>query len=108
MPGKPEGDVLADAEMREQATVLRDVADPALEGRAPRRVPLTTVPPMRISPASGGSNPAMRRSTVVLPQPDGPTIATVRPSATTRSNDVEGLDLAECLRDPVEDDLSHA
>ena len=29
-------------------------------------------PEMRMSPASGCSNPAIMRSVVVLPQPDGP------------------------------------
>ena len=33
---------------------------------------MTSRPPMRITPASGLSRPAIRRSVVVLPQPDGP------------------------------------
>src|SRR5262245_34321845 len=36
--------------------------------------------PMRIVPEVGASSPAMRRSTVLLPLPDGPTTATSSPS----------------------------
>ena len=43
----------------------------------------------QISPASNGSRPSMQRSSVVLPQPDGPTMATI-----SRSADVE-VDVAE-------------
>ena len=35
--------------------------------------PVTGLPPMRISPAVGARKPAMMLSSVVLPQPDGPT-----------------------------------
>src|SRR5689334_10740599 len=35
---------------------------------------------MRISPASGGMKPAIRRSSVVLPQPLGPSSVVMRPS----------------------------
>src|SRR5688572_12442675 len=46
---------------------------------------LTRLPPSRISPALGFSRPAMMRSSVDLPQPDGPTRTTNSPSATSRS-----------------------
>src|SRR6185503_4737383 len=43
----------------------------------------TTRAPMRISPEVIGSSPATMRSSVDLPQPDGPTITTNSPSATS-------------------------
>src|SRR5215475_2139121 len=46
---------------------------------------LTTWPPMRISPLVGGSSPAIMRSSVVLPQPDGPRRTRNSPSRVTRS-----------------------
>jgi len=39
-------------------------------------------PPMRTSPASGAMNPAMMRSSVVLPQPDGPRMEKKLPCGT--------------------------
>src|SRR5712691_201181 len=45
---------------------------------------LTTVPPIRISPALMSSRPAAIRSAVVLPQPDGPTKTMNSPSWTER------------------------
>ena len=38
-----------------------------------------------ISPASGRSSPAMHRSRVVLPQPEGPSNASTVPAGTSRS-----------------------
>src|SRR5919206_2456193 len=46
---------------------------------------LTTRPPIRISPSVSSSSPAVRRSTVVLPEPDGPTSTSSSPSAISRS-----------------------
>ncbi len=43
----------------------------------------TTRSPMRISPEVIVSRPATMRSSVDLPQPDGPTITTNSPSATS-------------------------
>ena len=40
---------------------------------------------MVISPALASSSPQIRRSSVLLPQPDGPTKTTNSPSATARS-----------------------
>jgi len=34
--------------------------------------PVTSRPPISTSPSSGSSSPAMQRSVVVLPQPEGP------------------------------------
>jgi hypothetical protein len=42
-------------------------------------LPATHFPATSISPASGSSKPAIRRSSVVLPQPDGPRSATNSP-----------------------------
>src|SRR6266545_1585959 len=46
---------------------------------------LTTCPPMRTSPSVGCSSPAMVRSRVVLPHPDGPRRARYSPSSVARS-----------------------
>ncbi len=44
------------------------------------------LPPMETVPESGCSNPAITRSAVVLPHPDGPRRLRVAPAATSRSN----------------------
>jgi hypothetical protein len=44
----------------------------------------TTCPSMRISPEVGDSSPAITRSSVDLPQPEGPTNTTNSPSFTAR------------------------
>src|SRR5690349_18801839 len=46
---------------------------------------LTRRPPMASSPAETVSSPAMMRSSVVLPQPEGPTKTQNSPSFTSRS-----------------------
>ena len=46
---------------------------------------LTTVPPMTISPLLMSSSPAIIRSSVLLPQPDGPTNTTNSPDRISRS-----------------------
>ena len=43
------------------------------------------MPPIQIEPLSGESSVPMRFSKVVLPDPEGPVIATVAPTATSRS-----------------------
>ena len=45
-----------------------------------------STPSIRIEPVSGSSKPAMSPSSVDLPLPEGPTIATQRPRATTKSS----------------------
>src|SRR5580658_4159035 len=52
----------------------------ALGGRS-----LTRRPPIRISPPLSSSRPAISRSSVDLPQPEGPTSTTNSPAATDRS-----------------------
>ena len=44
--------------------------------------PLTARSATSIAPASGRSNPATRRSSVVFPHPDGPRSATTSPRST--------------------------
>jgi hypothetical protein len=46
---------------------------------------LTTVPPIRMSPSVISSSPAIMRSVVDLPQPEGPTSTTNSLSAMSRS-----------------------
>src|SRR6266852_5671767 len=46
---------------------------------------LTTLPPMRISPEVGSSSPAIIRSRVVLPDPEGPRRTRNSPSLVSRS-----------------------
>src|SRR5437879_5097382 len=41
--------------------------------------------PTAIRPASGRSRPAMQRSVVVLPQPEGPSSVTISPAPTSKS-----------------------
>ena len=50
----------------------------------------TTLPPTRISPPSGSRNPAIIRSVVVLPQPDGPSRQTNSPWPTDSSIESTG------------------
>src|SRR5690349_2672681 len=52
--------------------------------RSPGANPLTTEPPILISPEVGLSSPASRRSAVLLPHPDGPTKIRNSPSPTVR------------------------
>ena len=47
--------------------------------------PATARPSTMTCPVVGGSNPATRLSSVVLPQPDGPTRTTISPSRASRS-----------------------
>ena len=44
----------------------------------------TALPPMRISPDVGRSSPAIARSVVVLPQPDGPSSVRCSPAPTVK------------------------
>src|ERR1017187_9331968 len=50
--------------------------------------PSTRVSPILIVPASARSNPAISRSRVVFPLPDGPRIAVSDPAGTSRSTPV--------------------
>ncbi|MNL56127.1 hypothetical protein D3C87_1795960 [compost metagenome] len=45
---------------------------------------VTSLPPMKISPAVGDSSPAIMRSVVVLPQPEGPRMVVNEPRGTSK------------------------
>ena len=82
---QPEADVAGDVEVREQRVVLEHHADAALLGRhgiAGRRARPRRRGGSR--PACTGSNPAMQRSTVVLPQPLGPSRQPIAPRASEK------------------------
>ena len=64
------GHVVVDAHMRIERVVLEHHGDVAVL----RLEPLTTRPPIAISPAVIVSSPAIIRSSVDLPQPDGPSM----------------------------------
>ena len=74
-----------DRHVRIERVVLEHHGDVAVL----RRQSLTTRPPMRISPAVMSSSPAIMRSSVDLPQPDGPTRTTNSPSS---MRDVDAMD----------------
>src|ERR1700681_288433 len=58
----------------------------------------TTRPAMLIVPALGCSRPATQRSVVVLPQPEGPSSATISPAATVKlTSSTAGLPVAKTL-----------
>src|SRR5690606_1632613 len=67
------------------STVIHGNTEPCCEIMIPLRLgPLRLFPSIRIAPRSAFSNPAMMLSMVDLPQPEGPTIATNSPSATSK------------------------
>ena len=45
---------------------------------------VTSLPPMKICPEVGASSPAIMRSVVVLPQPDGPSSVVSVPRGTVK------------------------
>ena len=76
---QPEGDVLRHRQMREQRVALEHQAGIAL----PRRQSRDVAPAEPHVPRVGSTKPAIMRSVVVLPQPDGPSSTTNSPSATS-------------------------
>ena len=60
-----------------------DVAT-ALVAQALEQAHRTSFPAITICPLSGDSRPATDRSSVVLPQPEGPSSAIISPGATSR------------------------
>ena len=84
--GQAVADVLADGEVREQRPVLEHHADPAPLGWHVRRRPRhDRVADADLAGRRARSRPAIERSSVVLPQPLGPSSATIAPGATARS-----------------------
>ena len=62
---------------------------------------LTRSPRSTMSPLVGRSMPASIRSTVVLPEPEGPTMVKNSPSPTSRSMDSTATKLSKVLRSPT-------
>ena len=89
---EPEGEVLAHAHMRVQGVGLEHHGETAIGGRT-RLV--TSLPSMAISPDVGRSSPAMVRSSVDLPQPEGPTKTTNSPSSDLQIDVVQHVDGAD-------------
>ena len=58
-----------------------------LTGRRFGSTPRIERPPMRMSPSSGARKPATMRSSVVLPQPDGPRMEKKLPCATASDSE---------------------
>src|SRR5581483_4395094 len=58
---------------------------------------VTSSPRSRMRPSSGCSKPAIIRSVVVLPQPDGPSIVKNSPSWISRSTPATAACLPNCL-----------
>src|SRR5262245_33569894 len=63
--------------------------------------PVTSRPSMAISPSVTSSSPAMMRSKVDLPQPDGPTKTMNSPSAIARSTPWITATVPKALRTPL-------
>ena len=91
-----EGDVVEDRHVPEQGVVLEDEADLALAHMAARSRPRRRRGSL---PPSGVSSPAMMRSSVVLPEPDGPSRATSSPAGTVEADVLQGGEAAELLAD---------
>ena len=83
---QPEADVLGDAEVREEQALLRARSRSAGGARGRAACPSSNVSPLSaMRPRSGWSKPAIRRSSVVLPEPEGPRTAAKPPAGTVRS-----------------------
>jgi hypothetical protein len=65
-----------------------------------------TRPETTISPASGRSRPAMHRSVVVLPHPDGPSRVNISPTATSNPTPLTAFTLAPLPERPAGNDFS--
>ena len=89
-------DVLGHRQVGEQRVGLEDDAEVALGGRQRGDV---APAPGRSARVDGGSSPAMARSSVVLPQPDGPRKETNSPLATVQADAFQGDEGAELLAD---------
>ena len=75
--------------------------------RSPARNVCTGLPSMRMSPVSISSSPAMARSVVVLPQPDGPSRTTNSLCATVRFSFRMTIVVGEVFFDVAKYDFGH-
>ena len=97
---EPECNILEHAHVREQGVVLEHEADLALAQGQPRRV----LPAKKIGPRSTGSRPAISRSSVVLPEPEGPSSATSCPDGMSVRR-LQCRDAVEVLADAFQADF---
>src|SRR4051812_4375614 len=78
--------LLSNPNIRFSCTVNHGKMDPCCEIKMPLAFGLVRgTPSMEIEPLSGSMNPAIMFINVVLPHPDGPTMATNSPSPTVKS-----------------------
>ena len=93
-----EGDVGVDRQVREQRVLLED----HVHGRRIGASTLVTSSPVQQDrdPASGCSNPAIIRSVVVLPQPDGPSSEKNSPSSIATESSDTAAACPKCLLTP--------
>ena len=82
LSSQAEPHVLLDRHVRENRITLKHHRRVALVGR--HVVDHLAAAPIQISPSVGASKPAIMRSVVVLPQPEGPSSVTNSPSAISR------------------------
>ena len=66
-----------------------------------------TWPSISIVPEVGGMKPAIMRSVVVLPQPDGPSSDTNSPARQLQREVLHRLEVAVALADVLQDQLAH-
>ena len=103
--GEPEGDVVLDRKVREQRVVLEDHADPPPLRRHDRPGPPLTAATRQ--PASGASKPAISRSRVVLPQPEGPSTAINSPRSIARFTPQHARVSVEPTGRPAQPEVAH-
>ena len=104
-----EGDVARDVQVREQRALLRHVADPAaLRRHGPARAGTPPGRRTRSCRRPGRGSPAMSRSRVVLPQPDGPRMAVSSRAGTSRSTPCSTVVAPEGLGDTTQREGGHA
>ena len=83
--GRPKPTFSATDEVGEERVVLEDHAHVAALGRDPGAVPLTARPSIRTRRRRAARSPAISRSIVVLPQPLGPSTASISPRSTRQA-----------------------
>ncbi len=102
LSSQAEGDVVEHAEVREERVALEDRVDVALV----RRHAGDVAPSSRMRPLVGSSKPAIIRSVVVLPHPDGPSSEKNSPGRMSQVDPVDGTDVGEALGQRDELDLA--